>query len=802
MEKISYKVTSKVEAYFEKQFSNSQINKSEERIKVLEVNNYINLGQITALRFLEWVSLNPGGVVALPTGKTPEFFIKWMQYYLENWDAELKGGLLHKIGLDKNLKPDFKSLYFVMIDEFFPLDPLHERSFNYFVKRFYVEGFGFDASKALFIDTYNIPEKDQAYLDGNKNIVEIFPEGVIDLSLRIKHPANAKEALQKKTIKYFDQFCENYEEKIRNLGGIGFFLGGIGPDGHIAFDVKGSSHHSHTRLTNINYETQAAAAVDLGGIESVRKKAVITIGLNTITFNPDVVAIIIAAGESKSQLIASAIESDPSLEYPASALQKLNNSRFYLTKGAAIKLEERQRLTIIENHKPENKQTPNIKTLDKLIIDGALEEKATLLELTSESFKTTNRYLELAQQISGESLSDLATATHKRVVDKIKKGLNPPIQSRVLHTAPHHDDIELAYFPLLHHMVRSEYNESHFVYCTSGFTSVTNDYINNNLKILLDLISTRKIEKWLNTNRLMNQDGYWEDITGGLNAIARKNKDEQAIFVACRLARHMLKWLKLKTISELIPIINETINYLTTVDPGKKETELLQKIKGWTREYEAELVWAHFGLGLDHVSHLDLQFYTGDIFVEYPDPERDVKPILDLMEKVRPNIVSLALDPEGSGPDTHFKTLIAISNALEKYVEKYPNLDLKIWGYRNIWSKFHISDVSMIVPVSLNSFAVLDNMFNSCFVSQKSASFPSYEYEGPFSDLAQRIWVEQHEQLTTLFGKEFFYDSQSALLKRSYGAIYLKEMTYKEFCQEIEFIKGMIDNKKGLKELK
>jgi glucosamine-6-phosphate deaminase len=796
MEKISYNVSSKVEAYFEKQFCNSQIRKSEEKIKVIEVDNYINLGQITALRFLEWVSLNPGGVVALPTGKTPEFFIKWMQYYLENWDAEMKGGLLHKIGLDKDLKPDFKSLYFVMIDEFFPLDPLHERSFNYFVKRFYVDGFGFDESKALFIDTYNIPEADQTYLGGYKNVGEIFPEGIIDLNLRIKHPANAKEVLQKKTIKYFDQFCENYEEQIRSLGGIGFFLGGIGPDGHIAFDVKGSSHHSHTRLTNINYETQAAAAVDLGGIESVRKKAVITIGLNTITFNPDVVAIIIAAGESKSQLIASAIESKPSLEYPASALQKLNNSRFYLTKGAAIKLEERQRLSIFESNKKD------IKTLDKLIIDGALEEKVTLLELTSESFKSTNRYLELAQQISGETLADLARATHKRVVEKIKKGLNPPIQSRVLHTAPHHDDIELAYFPLLHHMVRSEYNESHFVYCTSGFTSVTNDYINSNLKTLRELIISSKIEKWLNPNRLMNQDGYWDDITGGLNAIARKNTDEQTIYVACRLARHMLKWLKLKTISELIPTINQTIEYLTTVDPGKKETELLQKIKGWTREYEAELVWAHFGLGLDHVSHLDLQFYTGDIFVEYPDPERDVKPILDLMEKVRPNIVSLALDPEGSGPDTHFKTLIAISNALEKYVEKYPNTDLKIWGYRNIWSKFHISDVSMIVPVSLNSFAVLDNMFNSCFVSQKSASFPSYEYEGTFSDLAQRIWVEQHEHLTTLFGKEFFYDSTLPLLKRSYGAIYLKEMSYKEFCAEIEFIKGMIDNKKGLKELK
>ncbi|HEY5590588.1 MAG TPA: hypothetical protein VIK55_06175 [Paludibacter sp.] len=796
MENRKYIIESKVETYFERKFNNSIVDKTVERIKVITVNNYIHLGQITALRFLEWVALNPGGVVALPTGKTPEFFIKWMQYYLENWDEEIKSGLLHKIGIDKTLKPDFKSLYFVMIDEFFPLDPLHERSFNYFVKRFYIDGFGFDENKALFIDTFNIPEADQAYLDGNKNIVEIFPEGVIDLSLRVKHPSSAKEALQKKTIKYFDQFCENYEEKIRNLGGIGFFLGGIGPDGHIAFDVQGSSHHSHTRLTNINYETQAAAAVDLGGIESVRKKVVITIGLNTITYNPDMVAIIIAAGESKSQVLASAIESEPSLEFPGSALQKLPNARFFLTNGAAIKLQERQKLRILEAKKTD------INTLDRLIIDGALEEGVTLLEMTSDNFSSANRYLQLAHQVSGESLASLAQATHKRVIEKIKKGLNPPIQSRILHTAPHHDDIELAYFPLLHHLVRSEHNDSHFVYCTSGFTSVTNDYINGNLIALRNLIASGKIDKFLDYNRLFDQDGFWDDITGTLNAIARKNRDEHDIYISCRLARQLVRWLKVARVSDLLPKLDETIQYLTTVDPGKKEIEVVQKIKGWTREFEAELVWAHFGIGLDHVSHLDLQFYTGDIFVEYPDPERDVKPILDLLEKVRPNIVSLALDPEGSGPDTHFKTLIAISNALEKYVEKHKDHDIKVWGYRNIWSKFHIADVNMIVPVSLNSFAVLDSMFNNCFVSQKSASFPSYEYEGPFSDLAQRIWVEQHQHLITLLGKDFFYDSQLPLLKRSYGSLYIKEMTYKEFCSEIEFIKGMIDTKKGLKELK
>ena len=51
-----------------------------------------------------------------------------------------------------------------------------------------------------------------------------------------------------------------YEEVTRELGGIGFFLGGIGPDGHIGFNIKGSDHNSTTRLCPTNYETQAAAA--------------------------------------------------------------------------------------------------------------------------------------------------------------------------------------------------------------------------------------------------------------------------------------------------------------------------------------------------------------------------------------------------------------------------------------------------------------------------------------------------------------------------------------------------------------
>ena len=126
------------------------------------------------------------------------------------------------------------------------------------------------------------------------------------------------------------------------MGGIGFFLGGIGPDGHIAFNVRGSDHNSTTRILETNFETQAASAVDLGGIEISRNRLAITIGLSTITSNPEVTAIIFAAGEAKAEIIKDSLENKPDINYPATVLQRVSGSRFYLTKGAAVLLDDMQ----------------------------------------------------------------------------------------------------------------------------------------------------------------------------------------------------------------------------------------------------------------------------------------------------------------------------------------------------------------------------------------------------------------------------------------------------------------------------
>ncbi|MFW6102021.1 MAG: hypothetical protein ACOC90_11610, partial [Bacteroidota bacterium] len=79
---MKYDTTNITEQYFIKRDILYPDNKLYRKIPVITVDNYVELGQITAISFLEWVCRNPGGVIALPTGKTPEFFIKWVEYYL------------------------------------------------------------------------------------------------------------------------------------------------------------------------------------------------------------------------------------------------------------------------------------------------------------------------------------------------------------------------------------------------------------------------------------------------------------------------------------------------------------------------------------------------------------------------------------------------------------------------------------------------------------------------------------------------------------------------------------------------
>jgi glucosamine-6-phosphate deaminase len=787
---------SPVEAHFLEAGGGLRVPEGQERIQVVTVANYVLLGQLTALRFLEYAAAHPEGVVALPTGKTPEYFLKWMQYYRSHWEQEARDGLLAKLGFAGQAPPRMDGLRFVQLDEFFPIRPDHERSFAYFIRKFYLDGFGLDPRRALLMDTFRIPAGLEEAAFPHANLQEVFAGGEIDLDARVRQPATEKEALHRKILLRFDEFCEEYEGKIRALGGIGFFLGGIGPDGHIAFNIRGTSHHSTTRLDKLNYESQAAASTDLGGIDAVRSKAVITIGLGTITFRADAVAIIMAAGESKAPIVAAALEQPPGIQAPASCLQKLPNARFFLTLGAASRLKARRQAMLSAQ------PAPSPRDLERLIIDGALSPAAPGLKVPAPQLEV-NAIPEwhLAAKLGRKPIADLLKAAEASIRAKILRGQSLPADQVFLHTAPHHDDIELAYFPVIHHLVRSHQHESHFAYLTSGFTAVTNPYLLTRLRQLANLLQNGGLARKLDWEDLRDPDGGQREIHGYLKAIAGRNREAEEYFTACRLSRFVFRRRQLVSVEEAYGFVRNQIGVLEGLEPGQPDPEAIQSMKGWIREWEAELVWAHFGHGRDHVHHLRLKFYTGAIFPDDPELQRDVLPILRLLERVRPNVVTVAMDPEGSGPDTHFKVLIAVARALEAYVGTHGEgaaKGLRIYGYRNIWSRYHIAEADTIVPVSLNSFAVLDSMFNACFISQRTASFPSPELNGTFSELAQKIWVEQHDDLTKLLGREFFYGDPHPMMRRAYGAIYLKDMSYPEFRAEMEPMYRFLDAKQGL----
>lgn len=744
-----------------------------EKIKVVEVENFPALGKLTAIRFIEWLLLNPGGVVSLPTGKTPEYFIKWVTYFLQNWNKKDVKKELSEWGLTIKHKPEMPSFAFVQIDEFYPMNPEHENSFAYYIKKFYFAGFGFEPKKALLMDTWKIGAP------FGKNLGWVFSENKVDLSRQYRKYANEREEWQHKALGKIAQFAMEYEEKIEQLGGIGFFLGGIGPDGHIGFNMRNSDHFSTTRLASINYETAAVAAADLGGIEIARNKAVVTIGLKTIAKNDSATAIIIAAGESKAKIIRRAIECQPSILYPATVLQKLPAARFYLTKGAAKQLIEREYEHL--------KLMPEIpyQAISRTLIDVAYANKKKLTELTSKELeKDRPGNLLLSKKINIKKLAQKLSADLK---SGIKKGIGNLDGLTFLHTAPHHDDIMLGYLPSVLRLVRQPKNSHYFATMTSGFTSVSNAYLFAQLKNLEEFIKKDLFPGEINKKQYFatkNTNARNRDIYNYLDGIANDSTHMQKEAEARRMMRNIVELIGNYDKQSLEQKIQDIQNYLSSAYPGKKDIPVVQKLKGMIREWEEELLWAHIGFNCSYIFHLRLGFYSGDVFTPKPKWSTDIEPTLALLRKINPDILTVALDPEGTGPDTHYKVLQIISEAVKVFLEENPHKKLKIWGYRNIWYRFHPSEANFFVPVSMNSLAIMKEAFHICFGSQKAASFPSYEYDGPFCDLAQKIMVEQYSIIKTCLGRNFFYLNNLPLLRATRGFVFLRCMDAEEFLKE------------------
>lgn len=113
--------------------------------------------------------------------------------------------------------------------------------------------------------------------------------------------------------------CQRYEEKIKSYGGIELFMGGIGPDGHIAFNEPCSSLTSRTRVKTLTTDTVIANSRFFDNDINKVPKTALTVGVGTVMDSREVM--ILANGHNKARALAAAIEGAVSQMCTVSVLQ-------------------------------------------------------------------------------------------------------------------------------------------------------------------------------------------------------------------------------------------------------------------------------------------------------------------------------------------------------------------------------------------------------------------------------------------------------------------------------------------------
>lgn len=230
-------------------------------MRILIHENYQQLSKWTAYYIANKIkAFNPTPkkpfVLGLPTGSSPV------------------GTYIELIELVKQGELSFQNVVTFNMDEYVGITEDHPQSYHYFM------------DKHLF-NLIDIPRENINILNGNA------PD------------------LQKE--------CKAYEKKIESFGGIQLFLGGIGPDGHIAFNEPGSSLKSKTRVKTLTYDTILANSRFFGNDINKVPKTALTVGVDTVMNSREV--IIIINGYNKARALQKVVEEGVNHMWTVSVLQ-------------------------------------------------------------------------------------------------------------------------------------------------------------------------------------------------------------------------------------------------------------------------------------------------------------------------------------------------------------------------------------------------------------------------------------------------------------------------------------------------
>ena len=444
--------------------------------------------------------------------------------------------------------------------------------------------------------------------------------------------------------------CRQYEQHIKEQGGLDVILLGIGRMGNIATNEPGSSITSASRLILIDETAREEMKMSFGSQETVPPCS-ITMGVSTILSARRI--FLTAWGEEKADIIKKTVEGKVSDTVPASFLQTHNDAHVVIDLSAAAKLTRIQHPWLVASCKWTDKLVrsalvwlcqvtgkPILKLTNKDYNENGLSE---LLALYGSAYNANIKiFNDLQHTITGWP------GGKPDADDTYRPERARPFPKRVIVFSPHPDDDVISMGGTLRRLVQQGH-DVHVAYETSGNIAVGDEEV----------------------VRFMH-------FINGFNQLFGNEQDE------------VIK-SKYKEIKEFLKHKKE----------GDIDTQDVRTIKGLIRRGEARTACTFNQIPLDHVHFLDLPFYESGKIEKLPMGEADVDIVRKLISTVQPHQIYVAgdlADPHG----THRKCTDAVLAAidLEKEAKAAWLKDCRVWMYRGAWAEWEIENIEMCVPIS------------------------------------------------------------------------------------------------------
>ncbi|MBI4551383.1 MAG: glucosamine-6-phosphate deaminase [Candidatus Latescibacteria bacterium] len=254
--------------------------------------------------------------------------------------------------------------------------------------------------------------------------------------------------------------CTWYEECIKQAGGIGIQVLGIGRTGHIGFNEPGSLPDTRTRLIRLDEITRKDAAADFFGEENVPLEA-ITMGVGTILDAQRI--LLIATGEHKAHIIKRAVEGEVSPQVAASYLQRHPNVTFYVDPAAGRELTRIKTPWLAED--PVD-WTPTL--AQRAVLWLCEQTNKPILHLQRRDYNEHHLYTLLETQPDVDALNK---HVFEQIRAKIRERRDLFTGKRCVCFSPHPDDDVISMGGTLLHLAARE-NDITLAYMTSGNLAV------------------------------------------------------------------------------------------------------------------------------------------------------------------------------------------------------------------------------------------------------------------------------------------------------------------------------------------